>query len=116
MQLKELSLSVGLPLYEVIGKKIYLTDTGKELAHTARQMLGDWAHFSQTIDQAKGLSRGHLRVAVVSTAKYFIPRMLGAFCQTHQDMRSQVHWEPFFRRLEMHLKNVLKRELTFRAF
>ena len=86
MQLKELSLSVGLPLYEVIGKKIHLTDIGLELAKTARAMLGEWSAFAQTVDHAKGLSRGKLRVAVVSTAKYFIPRMLGAFCQTHQDI------------------------------
>jgi hypothetical protein len=86
MQLKDLSLSIGLPLYEVIGKKIHLTDVGLELAKTARAMLGEWSAFAQTVDHAKGLSRGKLRVAVVSTAKYFIPRMLGAFCQTHRDI------------------------------
>jgi len=83
MQLRELSLSVGLPLYEVIGKKIHLTDIGKELAITARAMLDEWSSFHQKVDGAKGLSRGEVRVAVVSTAKYFIPRMLGAFCQTY---------------------------------
>ncbi len=86
MQLKELSLSVGLPLYEVIGKKIHLTEIGLELSKTARAMMDEWSTFAQTVDQAKGLSRGKLRVAVVSTAKYFIPRMLGDFCQTHQDI------------------------------
>ena len=86
MQLKELSLSIGLPLYEVIGKKIYLTEIGLELAKTARAMMGEWSDFAQIVDHAKGLSRGKLRVAVVSTAKYFIPRMLGTFCQTHQDI------------------------------
>jgi DNA-binding transcriptional LysR family regulator len=86
MQLKELSLSVGLPLYEVIGKKVHLTEAGRELAQTARTMLGEWSTFAQKIDRMKGLSRGQLRVAVVSTAKYFIPRMLGQFCQTYPEI------------------------------
>jgi DNA-binding transcriptional LysR family regulator len=86
MQLKELSLAIGLPLYEVIGKKVHLTEAGQDLAQTARVMLGEWSAFAQKIDRMKGLSRGHLRVAVVSTAKYFIPRILGQFCQTYPEI------------------------------
>ncbi len=86
MQLKDLSLSIGMPLYEVIGKKVHLTEAGQELAHTARSILKEWNAFSQTIDRLKGLSRGQLRIAVVSTAKYFIPRMIGQFCQTYPDI------------------------------
>ena len=83
MQLKERSLSVGLALYEVIGKKIYLTDVGKELAVTARAVAQTWDAFEQNVDAAKGLSRGKLRVAVVSTAKYFMPHLIGSFCTKH---------------------------------
>lgn len=83
MQLKEVTQSVGLPLYEVIGKKIYLTDTGKELALTARSVAQSWDAFEQSVDAIKGLSRGKLRVSVVSTAKYFMPRLIGSFCKRH---------------------------------
>ena len=83
MQLKEISQSVGLPLYEVIGKKIFFTDTGLELAHTARQMMQAWELFEQQVDAAKGLSKGKLKVSVVSTAKYFMPRLIGQFCKQH---------------------------------
>lgn len=83
MQLKEMSLSVGLALYEVVGKKIYLTDVGKELAVTARAVAQTWDAFEQNVDAAKGLSRGKLRVAVVSTAKYFMPHLIGSFCTKH---------------------------------
>lgn len=83
MQLKEVVLSVGLPLYEVVGKKIYLTDAGKELAATARSVAQAWDAFEQHVDAVKGLSRGKLRVAVVSTAKYFMPRLIGSFCTKH---------------------------------
>ncbi len=80
MQLKEVTQSVGLPLYEFIGKKIYLTEVGKELAATARSVAQGWDAFEQSVDAVKGLSRGKLRVAVVSTAKYFMPRLIGSFC------------------------------------
>jgi DNA-binding transcriptional LysR family regulator len=83
MQLKEIAQSVGLPLYEVVGKKIYLTDVGTELAATARGIAQAWDGFAQNVDAAKGLSRGKLHVAVVSTAKYFMPRLIGSFCKRH---------------------------------
>jgi LysR family transcriptional regulator, low CO2-responsive transcriptional regulator len=86
MQLRELSDAVGLPLYEVIGKKLFFTPAGEELAKTARAMLDEWAAFGQRMDGLKGLTRGQLRVAVVSTAKYFVPRILGAFCKEHPDI------------------------------
>lgn len=83
MQLKEVSQAIGLPLYEVIGKKIHLTEVGQELAATARSMVFEWESFQQRVDEIKGLSRGKLRVAVVSTAKYFMPKMIGSFCQKY---------------------------------
>ena len=83
MQLKEISQAVGLPLYEVIGKKVHLTDVGHELAATARAISATWESFEQGVDAVKGLSRGKLRIAVVSTAKYFVPRLIGRFCQKH---------------------------------
>ena len=83
MQLKEITQSVGMPLYEVISKKIYLTDVGVELAGTARAITQAWEGFQQSIDGLNGLTRGKLRVAVVSTAKYFMPRLIGSFCKKH---------------------------------
>ena len=46
-------------------------------------MTGIWESFEQSVDAVKGLARGRLRVAVVSTAKYFIPRLIGSFCRKH---------------------------------
>lgn len=86
MQLRELADSVGLPLYEVIGKRLFLTQAGEELATTARAMVGEWSDFGQRMDALKGLTRGRLRIAVVSTAKYFIPRILGRFCSSHPEV------------------------------
>ena len=86
MQLKELTHAVGLPLFEVIGRRVHLTSAGQELARSARAMVDEWAGFAQRIDAMKGLTRGQLRVAVVSTAKYFVPRLLGAFCSQYPDV------------------------------
>ena len=86
MQLKEVSEAIGLPLYEVISRKVYLTSVGEELARTARAMASEWNAFEQQMDGLKGLTRGQLKVAVVSTAKYFIPRLLGTFCAKYPEI------------------------------
>ena len=86
MQLKELSDAVGMPLYEVVARKLYLTAAGKELAKTARAMSSEWESFEQYIDGLKGLTRGQLNVAIVSTAKYFVPRLLGSFCEQYPEI------------------------------
>jgi DNA-binding transcriptional LysR family regulator len=86
MQLREVSDSVGVPLYEVISRRVHLTDAGRDLARTARSIADDWAAFEQRIDATKGLTRGKLRVAVVSTAKYFVPRLLGTFCARYPEI------------------------------
>jgi DNA-binding transcriptional LysR family regulator len=83
MQLREIAQSVGLPVYELIARKVHLTPIGHELAATARAMVQHWDGFEQQVDALKGLRRGKLRVAAVSTAKYFIPRWVGQFCQQH---------------------------------
>ena len=86
MQLKEVTQAVGVPLYEVISKKVHLTEMGRELAQTAREMVQTWEAFEQGVDSFKGLARGKLKVAVVSTAKYFMPRLIGSFCKKYPEI------------------------------
>jgi LysR family transcriptional regulator, low CO2-responsive transcriptional regulator len=86
MQLREVTLAVGAPLYEMVAKKIYLTDLGQELAMTARSISQSWDSFQQGLDAAHGLKRGKLKVAVVSTAKYFMPRLIGSFCKKYPEI------------------------------
>ena len=86
MQLKEISENVGLPLYEMTGKKLHLTDAGRDLEKAARAMLHEWDLFEQGIAAKRGLTAGRLRLAVVSTAKYFTPRLLGDFCRMHPEV------------------------------
>lgn len=83
MQIKKLADAVGMPLFEQVGKKIYLTDAGRALQAFTRELLDHFARFEMTLADMKGLKRGTLRLAVVTTAKYFAPRLLGPFCQQY---------------------------------
>ena len=86
MQLRDLSESVGVPLYEQLGKQMYLTAAGEALARSARVMMDEWASFEQVVDGLKGVASGRLKLSIVSTAKYFVPRLLGTFCAAHPDV------------------------------
>ncbi len=86
MQLKDLAESVGLPLFAQLGKRLQLTDAGEALVSAAQGMSDEWAAFEQKINGLKGLTQGRLRIAVVSTAKYFVPGMLGTFCARYPDI------------------------------
>ena len=86
MQLKEITQAVGMPVYEVIQRRVHLTEAGRELARTARAIAGEWEMLQQKFDAMRGLTRGRLKVALVSTAKYFVPRLLGTFCALHPEI------------------------------
>jgi DNA-binding transcriptional LysR family regulator len=83
MQVKQLSKAVGLPLFEQVGKKLYLTEAGRELYTTCQEIFDRLVQFEDSISNLKGLKQGTLRLAVVTTAKYVIPRLLGPFCQRY---------------------------------
>lgn len=83
MQVKQLAKAVGLPLFEQVGKRLYLTEAGKELYTACREIFDRLSQFEITIADLKGLKQGTLRLAVVTTAKYVIPRLLGPFCQRY---------------------------------
>ena len=79
-QIKSLHEAIGLPLLEQIGKKVFLTDAGNELYATCAEWLNTWGRFEQTIADLKGMKQGKLKIAAVTTTKYFMPRLLGPFC------------------------------------
>ncbi len=83
MQIKKLTDTVGLPLYEQIGKRIFLTDAGRALHATCREIFSVLDSFEMQAADMKGLKQGKLRLSVVTTAKYFAPRLLGTFCQKY---------------------------------
>jgi DNA-binding transcriptional LysR family regulator len=86
MQIKQLEQSVGLPLFEQLGKKIFLTEAGQEFSRYASAIGSQLDELKQVVDEMKGLQRGRLTIAVASTANYFVPRLLATFCQRYSDV------------------------------
>jgi DNA-binding transcriptional LysR family regulator len=79
-KVRQLQDEVGLPLIEQVGKKLFLTEAGRLLLGVCTDWLDTWARFEQSIADLQGLKRGRLKIAVVTTSKYFMPRVLGPFC------------------------------------
>lgn len=79
MQIKKLESDIGLSLIEQVSKKISLTVTGMALQTAAYDILYTLGKFETEVEDQKGLRTGHLHFAVVSTANYFAPRLLGQF-------------------------------------
>ncbi|MGJ3250141.1 MAG: LysR substrate-binding domain-containing protein [Elainellaceae cyanobacterium] len=83
MQVKQLTKALGLPLFEQVGKRLYLTDAGRELYSTCQEIFEQLDQLEMKVADLKGMKQGRLRLAVITTAKYFIPRLLGPFCQRY---------------------------------
>ena len=86
LQIRQIVNVIGLPLFEQNGREVALTAAGEELQNAVRSLDDVWDRLESAIDALKGLKRGRLRVGLVTTAKYFLPRMLGAFCQRYPDI------------------------------
>ncbi len=83
IQVKNLAEAIGIPLYEVVGRRLSLTDAGLEVEKAAREIVDTLNRLNSTINDLKGLQSGTLRIAVDSSAKYFLPYLLGPFCRRY---------------------------------
>jgi DNA-binding transcriptional LysR family regulator len=83
MQIKQLEGNISLPLFEQLGKCIYLTDAGRELYQYSRSISQQLADMEVALDELKGMERGKLNISVVTTANYFAPHLLAKFCQRY---------------------------------
>lgn len=81
MQLKKLTEAIGMPLYYPVGRKLQFTDAGKQTVHSAREVLACFERLDMTLTNLRGLTAGTLKLAVVTTAKYFVPHLIGDFCR-----------------------------------
>lgn len=86
MQIKQLEENVGLPLFEQLGKKIFLTEAGHELYHYSRAIAQQVAEAESVLGELKGVKRGKLKISVASTANYFAPQLLAIFTQRLPDV------------------------------
>jgi len=83
MQIKQLEENIGLPLFEQMGKKIFLTEAGRELFHYSRNIAQQLAEMEAVFEEMKGPGQGKLTLSVVNTANYFTPQLLAKFCQRY---------------------------------
>ena len=83
IQLKNLQEQFEIPLTEVVGRKIYITDFGTEIAHAAENILNQVAAINYKTLRYKGQLAGRLKISVVSTGKYVMPYFLTDFMKDH---------------------------------
>lgn len=86
MQVKQLEESIGLPLFEQMGKKIFLTEAGQEVFHYSRVIAEQLDEMEGVLSRMKGLDVGRLKITVASTANYFAPQLLASFSQFHPEV------------------------------
>ena len=83
MQIRQLEDHVELPLFEQLGRKVYLTEAGRELNDYCRRITDQLRELEEVLNAFKGVTAGSLRVSVATTANEFSARMLAGFGQQH---------------------------------
>lgn len=83
MQIKQLEEQVGMPLFEQMGKRIFLTEAGQEVYRYSHNIAQQLDELETVLANLKGLRGGKLKIAIVSTAQYVVPNLLGVFCQRY---------------------------------
>lgn len=93
VQIRKLTETIGLPLFEQIGKRAHLTDAGRELYVTCQEIFQNLVAVEDRFANLRGLKSGRLCLAVSTTGKYFAPRILGAFVQKYPgiEVSLQIH-------------------------
>jgi LysR family transcriptional regulator, low CO2-responsive transcriptional regulator len=85
-QIKRLTSTIGMPLFEQLGKQVHLTAAGKEVLAASSTISERFAQLETVIDELKGLKQGRINLVASTTAKYFVPRLLGTFHRKHPDI------------------------------
>ncbi|HHI92437.1 MAG TPA: LysR family transcriptional regulator [Gammaproteobacteria bacterium] len=83
MQVKKLSETLGYPLLEKVGNRLHTTAIGDEVYVSSRNILSSMATLGESAAALDGVVKGPLRIAVITSAKYFMPHLLGAFISQH---------------------------------
>ena len=88
IQIRKLTETVGLPLFEQIGKQIFLTEAGRRLYRHCQAMFGGLGELEEAVAELRGLRSGRLRLAVGTVAQHFAPRMLARFLEQHPGLEA----------------------------
>lgn len=91
VQIKKLTETIGSPLLEQVGKRMYPTDVGRRVYDSCTQVFRAFDLLEEGLHELRALDAGELKLAVVSSARSFAPRLLGAFAQRHPAIRTALH-------------------------
>ena len=91
MQIKQLEDNLGLPLFEQIGKKIYLTEAGQEMTRYAGAIEQQMESIQEVFAKLQGIERGTLKLSVPGTANQFVTLFLSKFCHHHPNINFQLN-------------------------
>ncbi|OYQ32234.1 LysR family transcriptional regulator [Flavobacterium cyanobacteriorum] len=83
IQLRNFQSQFSIPLTEVVGRKIYITDFGKEIAIAAEKILEEVANINHKTLSYRGEMSGRLKISVVSTGKYIMPYFISGFIKNN---------------------------------
>jgi DNA-binding transcriptional LysR family regulator len=83
MQVKQLSKSVGMPLFEKVGKRLYMTDAGQAVFEACQAVFDRLAQLESSLLDLQGMESGKLRLGATTTAQYIVPKLLAPFCHTY---------------------------------
>jgi LysR family transcriptional regulator, low CO2-responsive transcriptional regulator len=83
IQVKKLEEHAGLPLFEQLGKKVYLTQAGVEMLRSCRAIIQQFQEAEEALAPYKGIRGGKLSVGVISAGDYYFPRLLVEFMRKH---------------------------------
>ncbi len=83
IQIKNFQDQFEIPLIEVIGRKVYITEFGKEIAEVAERIINDVNAINYKALAFKNVLSGILKIAIVSTGKYIMPYYLTNFLNSH---------------------------------
>ncbi|MCF6324864.1 MAG: LysR family transcriptional regulator [Gammaproteobacteria bacterium] len=82
-QLKKLTDVMDIPLLDQSGRQLKPTEAGEELYRAIRQIFDSLSNLDSRIAGLKGMHQGRLRLAVITTAEYFAPEILGDFSRQY---------------------------------
>jgi DNA-binding transcriptional LysR family regulator len=86
LQLKKLAEAVDEPLFDSRDGRMVPTLVGEELYRAACDVLGRFEDFNGFLEQARGGHSGNISIGIVTTAKYVVPRILGAFYRQYPNV------------------------------
>jgi len=86
IQLRNFQEQFDIPLTEVVGRRIYITDFGKEIAQAAEAVLNQIATITNKTQSYKGQLTGRLKLSIVSTGKYVMPYFLSPFMKQNKNL------------------------------